>query len=232
MNIVPLGDSAVLVLVGETLDAATATATQAFAATLAAAPLAGVIECVPANVSITVYYDPVRVPSGGKGVPPHERVRQWIEAAAATVDRRPPTAGRLVTIPVCYGGEYGPDLEAVAAAHGLSAAEVVALHSSGEYFVSAVGFTPGFAYLGGLPARLHTARRKTPRTRVPAGSVAIGGAQTGIYPFETPGGWNLIGRTPWRLFSAPARPPALLQMGDRVRFQSGTAEESATSMFP
>jgi len=109
----------------------------------------------------------------------------------------------------------------------MSADEVVSVHSGAEYFVSAVGFTPGFPYLGGLPERLHTPRRKTPRIRVPAGSVAIGGAQTGIYPCETPGGWNLIGCTPWRLFNPHARPPTLLQVGDRVRFQPITSTEYA-----
>jgi inhibitor of KinA len=132
-------------------------------------------------------------------------------------------------VPVCYGGEWGPDLETIGRAHGLSADEVVSVHSGAEYLVSAVGFTPGFPYLSGLPERLHTPRRETPRTRVPAGSVAIGGAQTGIYPFETPGGWNLIGRTPWRLFNPHARPPTLLQVGDRVRFRPITSGEYAAA---
>jgi inhibitor of KinA len=152
-------------------------------------------------------------------------VCQWIEDRAAAAEQGEHAAGRLLTIPVCYGGEWGLDLDAVGAAHGLSVEEVVSLHCGAEYFVSAVGFTPGFPYLGGLPERLHTPRRKTPRTRVPAGTVAIGGTQTGIYPFETPGGWNLIGRTPWRLFDPYARPPALCQVGDRVRFQSVTPAE-------
>jgi inhibitor of KinA len=226
MKIAPLGDSAAVVTLGETLDASTAAAVQALVAALEAKPLPGLIECVPANASITVYYDPARVP-GTKGQPPHERLHRWIEDRAASAGRNKPAAGRLVTVPVCYGGELGPDLETVGEEHGMSADEVVSVHSGAEYFVSAVGFTPGFPYLGGLPQRLHTPRRKTPRIRVPAGSVAIGGSQTGIYPFETPGGWNLIGCTPWRLFNPHARPPALLQMGDRVRFQPITAAEYA-----
>jgi inhibitor of KinA len=231
MKIAPLGDSAFVVTLGEVLDPETVTAAQAFAATLTATPLPGVIECVPANASVTVYYDPARVVVENGGLP-WERVLRWIEASAAAGDRRAPSTGRLVTVPVCYGGEFGPDLEAVAAAHGLSTVGVVALHSGAEYFVSAIGFTPGFPYLGGLPERLQTPRRQTPRLRVPAGSVAIGGAQTGIYPFETPGGWNLIGRTPWRLFNPHAQPPALLLGGDRVRFQPITAEGFAAPGSP
>lgn len=224
MKIAPLGDAAVVVTLGDTMDAATVAAGQALVDSLEAKSLPGVIECAPANASVTVYYDPVRVPGNG-GQPPYERVCRWIEDRAAAAEQGGHAAGRLLTIPVCYGGEWGPDLEAVGAAHGLSVEEVVSLHRGAEYFVSAVGFTPGFPYLGGLPERLHTPRRKTPRTRVPAGTVAIGGTQTGIYPFETPGGWNLIGRTPWRLFDPYARPPALCQVGDRVRFQSVTPAE-------
>jgi inhibitor of KinA len=226
MKIAPLGDSAAVVTLGETLDAATTAAVQALMAALEIKPLPGLIECVPANASITVYYDPARVLST-KSQPTYERLHRWIEDRAAAAGRSKPATGRLVIVPVCYGGELGPDLETVGEEHGMSADEVVSVHSGAEYFVSAVGFTPGFPYLGGLPECLHTPRRKTPRIRVPAGSVAIGGAQTGIYPFETPGGWNLIGCTPWRLFNLHARPPALLQVGDRVRFQPITSAEYA-----
>ncbi len=232
MKIAALGDSAVLVRLGETPDLAAVANVQALAGALEADPLPGFIECVAANVSVTVHYDPARVPrpTGGSA---HDRVCQWIrERAAATARRVREVVERRVEIPVCYGGDEGPDLEAVAAAHGLKAGEVVALHSGAEYFVSGVGFAPGFPYLGGLPAPLHTPRRPTPRTRVPAGSVAIGGAQTGVYPYDTPGGWHLIGRTPLRLFNPQARPPALLQLGDRVRFRPITLEEFQAALLP
>jgi KipI family sensor histidine kinase inhibitor len=171
-----------------------------------------------------VYYDPVRV--GWKGDrAPVDRVREWLGRCAAAPRSHRPESWRTVIVPVCYGGAHGPDLEAVAAAGGLGVEEVIDRHSGVDYFVSAVGFTPGFPYLGGLPAALHTPRRRTPRVRVPPGSVGIGGAQTGIYPFETPGGWNLIGRTPLRLFNPLVRPPALLQTGDHVRFLPITPEE-------
>ena len=181
---------------------------------------------------VTVYYDPVRIPRKDGG-PPYERVCQWVRDCAAAAARRVrEVVERRVVIPVCYGGAEGPDLAAIGAAHGLTADEVVALHSGAEYFVSAVGFAPGFPYLGGLPAALHTPRRPTPRTRVPAGSVAIGGALSGVYPFETPGGWHLIGRTPLRLFNPQGRPPALLQAGDRVRFRPITADEFQAAVLP
>ena len=128
--------------------------------------------------------------------------------------------GALVEIPVCYGGEFGPDLREVAEHAQLAEADVIALHSAGEYRVAMLGFAPGFPYLLGLDARLHMPRRANPRTRVAAGSVAIGGAQTGIYPRELPGGWRLIGRTPLALFDAQRDPPALLAPGQRVRFRS------------
>jgi len=232
MKIAPLGDSAAVVVLGDTADAATVAAAQALASALEANPITGLDECVPANASVTVYFAPVRIPGEG-GAPAYERVREWIEQRAAAAGAAENVLGRLLTIPVCYGGDHGPDLEAVGAAHGLSPAEVVALHQGAEYFVSAIGFTPGFPYLSGLPEGLHTPRRSTPRSRVPAGSVAIGGTQCGVYPFESPGGWHLIGRTPWRLFDPYLRPPALLHLGDRVRFQPiATAEFESRQGHP
>ncbi|HET9482549.1 MAG TPA: 5-oxoprolinase subunit PxpB, partial [Xanthomonadales bacterium] len=127
---------------------------------------------------------------------------------------------RTVVIPVCYGGDSGPDLDAVAKHTGLSAHDVVARHAAGDYRVAMLGFQPGFPYLIGLDPALATPRHATPRPRVAAGSVGIGGAQTGVYPREAPGGWQLIGRTPLALFDAARKPPALLAPGDRVRFEA------------
>src|SRR5262249_57811716 len=123
------------------------------------------------------------------------------------------TSARAVEIPVCYGGEFGPDLEAVAALRDLEPSEVARLHAQSEYVVCFLGFTPGFAYLGGLPPALATPRLPAPRTRVPAGSVALGGAQTRGYPIDTPGGWGLFGRTPLRMFAAGRGLPAAFQTG-------------------
>jgi inhibitor of KinA len=126
--------------------------------------------------------------------------------------------GRLVEIPVCYGGELGEDLEEVARRHGLTPEEFATIHASTDYRVYLLGFVPGFAYLGNLDSRIATPRRDTPRPHVPAGSVAIGGDQTGVYPLETPGGWHLVGRTPVRMFTPETEPPCLLGAGDSVRF--------------
>ena len=228
MKLAPIGDSAVLVTLGEIPDAPTVATARALAVALDEKPLPGLTECAQTNASVAVYYDPARVPISARESP-FERVCRWIESRAAAAGRIEIPPGHQVTLPVCYGGEFGLDLEAVGATHGLTCDEVVALHSSVEYFVSAIGFIPGFPYLRGLPEQLHTPRRKTPRTRVPAGSVAIGGAQTGIYPFETPGGWSLIGCTPWRLFNPYSQAPAFLQVGDRVRFRPITPEEYGAS---
>jgi inhibitor of KinA len=132
---------------------------------------------------------------------------------------------RTVEIPVCYGGAFGPDLEDVARRHELEAADVIRIHSNGDYLVYMVGFMPGFAYLGGLSARIATPRRLSPRTAVPAGTVGIGGDQTGVYPLASPGGWNLIGKTPLRIFDIQRNEPALLVAGDRVRFRQISLSE-------
>jgi inhibitor of KinA len=126
---------------------------------------------------------------------------------------------RTVEIPVCYGGDFGPDLMELAAMHSIPPDRVVQIHSAASYLVYFIGFVPGFAYLGGLPAELATPRLQTPRKRVPRGSVAIGGTHTGVYPFETPGGWRLIGRTPLEIFDPRSAELSRLRIGDIVRFQ-------------
>jgi inhibitor of KinA len=131
----------------------------------------------------------------------------------------------VVEIPVCYEGDFGPDMADVVAHTGRSSNEIVRLHAGANYLVQCVGFTPGFPFLSGLPRELATPRRPTPRTQVPAGSVAIGGRQTGIYPLASPGGWNLIGRTPLRLFDSASPSPVFLQVGDRVRFRAISSVE-------
>lgn len=151
-----------------------------------------------------------------------ERVRRVL-AAPEDDAVLPPV--RLHELPVCYDADCAPDLDDVARSAGLSRDEVVARHAGADYVVHFIGFTPGFPYLGGLPSRLSTPRLERPRVRVPAGSVAIAGSQTGIYPHATPGGWRLIGRTPVALFDPTGEPPALLAMGDRVRFVSVTHEQ-------
>lgn len=170
----------------------------------------GILNLHPAYSSVLIDFDPRR----STHAEVEEMVRARIELAAGA----PLDPSRQVEIPVRYGGEYGPDLEEVARQTGLSPAEVIRLHAGADYLVYFLGFSPGFPYLGGLPAELATPRLPEPRKKVPAGSVAIGGSQTGVYPMETPGGWRIIGRTTLRLFDADANPPALLRAGDRVRF--------------
>jgi KipI family sensor histidine kinase inhibitor len=183
-------------------------------------PVRGVRNLHPAYCSILLVFDPV--------TRTHEHIQAALGDYLARLDTvllpEPPT----VEIPVCYGGEFGPDLEGVAEAHAMSVQQVVELHSSADYIVYFLGFVPGFAYLGGLPEQLATPRLATPRKRVPAGSIAIGGGHTGIYPFETPGGWRLIGKTPLAIFDPNREHMSRLAMGDHVRFRPISSGEFAS----
>lgn len=168
-----------------------------------------VLEVVPGMNNLTVIFDPLAADPDDLTV----RLKAaWAQPGSAQ------DLGREVEIPVQYGGEFGPDLKTVADHTGLTVKDVVERHAGGEYIVFFLGFQPGFAYMGGLEEALHTPRRAEPRLEVPAGSVGIGGAQTGIYPATSPGGWQLIGRTALKLFDPSRTPPTLLQPGDRVRF--------------
>lgn len=170
---------------------------------------ARVLEVIPGMNNITlILRDPQQ-----NALDAIERLQRWWEESEA---QRPES--RAVAIPVIYGGEAGPDLSVVADHAGLTPRQVVELHSSSEYVVFFIGFQPGFPYLGGLDARLHTPRRAEPRVKVPAGSVGIGGSQTGVYPLASPGGWQLLGQTRTALFDPLQQPPTLLRPGDRVRF--------------
>ncbi len=209
-DIRPLGDCAVRVTLGNAHDPAAPQRGRRFCAWLALAAVPGINEWVPAYTSVTVFYAPERID--------YAAVCRALTRGMADLASAPASRGRLVELPVRYGGADGPDLSSLAARHGLSALQVVSLHAGSVYEVVMVGFLPGFPYLRGLPPALHTPRLSTPRTLVPAGSVGIGGAQTGVYPCESPGGWNLVGRTDTPLFDVLRDPPALLQAGDRVRF--------------
>jgi KipI family sensor histidine kinase inhibitor len=188
---------------------------------LSSASLPGVSNLHPGYASVLVTYDPLAV--GGDEL--ERSVCGCVERASAFELPEP----RRVEIPVRYGGVDGPDLAEVAAACGLDPEEVVREHAAGEYLVYFLGFSPGFPYLGGLPARIAAPRRATPRKRVSAGSVAIGGAQTGVYPLTSPGGWQLIGRTRLQLFDPARVPAALLAAGDRVRFVPVSGDEPEPS---
>jgi inhibitor of KinA len=220
MRIELLGDSALLVRVlddfhaDESLDAVLRAT-----AALEAAAIPGVIEFVPAYTTIGVFFD-------FEAARDFEQVKTEIERVLREVpSTRRAQSGAEIEVPVCYEKEFAPDLDDVAHQSGLNPEEVVQRHSSASYRVSCVGFTPGFPYLTGLPAELATPRRATPRKEIAAGAVAIGGTQTGIYPRESPGGWNIIGRTPMRLFDITRDPPAIFRAGDRIRFRKITRQE-------
>ena len=228
-RIVPLGDQALIVQLAERIEEASVRRIHAACTWLTAAALPGVSELVPAATTITLFYSVAEVMAAGAAESNvvdwlAERVHERLGTLPAVEERPTP---RLVEIPVCYGAEFGPDLEDVGARVKMSPAEVIALHSAAEYMVLQLGFAPGFPYLHGLPEQLAVPRRETPRVVVPAGSVAIANRQTGIYPVEIPGGWNLIGRTPLKLFRPGQEPPTLLQPGDRVKFRAISADEFA-----
>jgi KipI family sensor histidine kinase inhibitor len=224
-----LGDDALLIRLGDRIDAATNRAALDLAAALQTARLPGVHDIAPAYASVCVRYDIAAWTRGAASTTAFRSVAAQIEAVigAGIPATLPDESADALEIPVCYGGEAGPDLAAVAEHSGLDSAEVIARHAQAEYRVAMLGFMPGFPYLLGLDPTLQMPRRATPRTRVPAGSVAIGGAQTGIYPRELPGGWQLIGRTPLVLFDASRAAPALLQPGQRVRFRAIDAAQFA-----
>lgn len=173
-------------------------------------PVEGVCNLHPAYCSLLVKFDALRM----RHEDLEETLRRYLERLGSVNLPAP----RHVEVPVCYGGEFGPDLAEVSALRGLTETQVIELHSSAEYLVYFLGFVPGFAYLGELPQELVTPRLPSPRKKVPAGSVGIAGKQTGVYPFATPGGWRLLGRTPAKMFRAERDGLSLLSIGDRVRF--------------
>lgn len=182
-------------------------------------PVAGIRNLHPAYCSVLVQFDALQYR--------HEQLEEILRDYLARLEQVTLPEPRLVEIPVCYGGERGPDLLEVSALHRLTPEQVIALHSSATYVVYFLGFVPGFAYLGGLPEALATPRLPTPRRKVPAGSVGIAGNQSGVYPFATPGGWRLLGRTPISLFRPDRKELSLLSIGDQVRFAPITPEQFA-----
>ena len=211
----PLADDALLLRFGETIDVThNARALQASRLLREQHP-SWLLDAVPAYASMAVFFDSSRIDAAD----PHAFVATELRAVLRAHENAAATAARIIDIPVCYEPEMAPDLAGAAGELGITADELIQRHSSGRYIVAMIGFAPGFPYLLGLPDSLALPRLATPRTRVPAGSVAIGGNQTGIYPSESPGGWRLLGRTPLVLFDAARASPALLMPGDRVRFQ-------------
>jgi inhibitor of KinA len=207
----PASDRALLVYLGEEISPAVHRRVLALLRSLQRANLPWLQNLQPAYASILVAFDPLQID--------HAAVEAAIREYSAHINEAGATvAPRLVQIPVCYDSEFAPDLAALAESRGLSTAQVIELHSSQTYLAYFLGFAPGFAYLGDLPAELEAPRLSTPRTRVHAGSVGIAGRQTGVYPFSSPGGWRIIGRAPLRLFDSSRDPMNLISIGDHVRF--------------
>lgn len=230
-TIKPLGEAGILVNFGSTISPEIHYKVKALADYLEAHPFAGMTEYVISYTSLAVYYNPfvVRKNAGRhKGDSALEITAAYIRSAAAQVQGERQEAARVVEIPVCYGGEYGPDIEYVAQYNHLSVEEVIAIHTEPEYLVYMIGFCPGFPYLGGMDKRIATPRRDTPRVAIPACSIGIAGEQTGGYPLSTPGGWQIIGRTPMEMFSLKREEdPSLLHAGDIVKFYAVSEEEFA-----
>ncbi len=204
------GDSAFTVRLGDCVDAAVHERTLALTHAIEACAIPAVREVVPAYASVSVYFDPL-LRSGDDLVTEVLNLLR-LDSPHATAK------SRLIEIPVCYGGTYGPDLEEVARLSGFSPTEVIAQHQAVTYHVYLIGFLPGFPYLGSIPAALRVPRLSEPRRKVSAGSVAIAGEQCGIYPLDSPGGWRILGRTPLRMFDPGRAHPSLLAAGDEVRF--------------
>ncbi|TAH52211.1 MAG: 5-oxoprolinase subunit PxpB [Chloroflexota bacterium] len=208
LNIRVMGDAAVLVEVGETLDVSLNARVHALARELD--QVRGVVSIVPGYTTLLLEYDPALCE--------YDALLQQILRAAESRAASSIQDTRLIEIPVRYGGEFGPDLEFVAQHNGISVEQVIAIHTRDIYQVFMLGFAPGFPYMGIVNEKIAAPRLETPRQRVPAGSVGIAGRQTGIYPRESPGGWRVIGRTDVKLFDAQSEPPTLLRAGDRVKF--------------
>jgi inhibitor of KinA len=204
------GDTGVSIEFGDAIDPAINAGVRRLFLALKSSRPVGVVDLIPTYRSLFIQYDPWRCS--------FERLLLLVEGAMREGPDLPASDGPVVEIPVCYGGRYGPDLDELAGLHRLCVEEVIRIHCCPVYTVYMIGFTPGFPYLGGLDERLATPRRKEPRRKVPAGSVGIADRQTGIYPLESPGGWQIIGRTPVRLFDLNRPEPFLLSPGDRVRF--------------
>lgn len=214
-----MGDRSLLVELGNEISPSVNQSVQELFVALDMHKVDGVKDLVPSYRSLLVIYDPLLI-----SAPDLERK---IDGFYQGLDHAQLPAPRTIEIPIVYGGEQGPDLESVAQYHHITPQEVIDYHTRPTYRVYMIGFTPGYPYLGEVPDAISTPRRETPRTLVPKGSVGIALKQTGIYSVDSPGGWQIIGWTPVNLFDPQAQPPSLLMMGDRVRFQTISAQEAS-----
>ena len=216
------GEQGLVVEFGDAIDAAVNARVHLLAKLLTADSKDGILEVVPTYRSLFVHFNPLRIS--------RRTLTDRIAKLLSVINTASPKdkLARIVAIPVCYGGEFGPDLEFVAKQNNLSIDEVISIHTSVPYLIYMLGFTPGFPYLGGMSDKIAAPRLDQPRVNIPAGSVGIGGKQTGIYPVDSPGGWQLIGRTPLRIFDASAVNPFLFAAGDYLQFESIDSGEYIT----
>lgn len=217
IQIKPVGDCGVLVELGDSISEEVNSKVMELNRRIHGLSVEGILETVPAFCSVLVCYDPLKTD--------YDAVSKVLSLLSESLEGKTGIRGRLVEIPVCYGGSFGPDLSFVAEHGKITEEEVIRIHSSRDYRIYMLGFLPGFPYLGGMDERIFTPRLNSPRTRIPAGSVGIGGEQTGIYPMDSPGGWQLIGRTPYRLFKPEKVGKPLYEAGDSIRFVPISQEE-------
>lgn len=221
----PQGDRVITIHFGNEIQKELHQKVTLFTQALETDPFPGMLEVIPSFTAVSIFYDPAKVELTSPNQTPYEEIMKLVKSKVVNLPLTNHQTAKTVTIPVCYGGEYGPDLQAVANHHHLTEEQVIDFHSKQKYIVYMIGFAPGFPYLGGLAKEIVTPRKATPRLKIPAGSVGIGGEQTGVYPIESPGGWQIIGRTPLQLFQKKSEQPSLLKAGDLVRFQPITPEQ-------
>lgn len=222
-NVSPLGDRAIVLEFSDKIDLESMKSVQNFAALLDKVQPSWMIEYIPAYTTITIFYKIQPVFSNKQS--PYETISKEIDALFLNAINIPDEQSRVVRIPVLYGDEYGPDLNYVAKYNHLTEEDVINIHTTGDYTVHMIGFSPGFPFIGGMSTKIAVPRRNTPRLSIPARSVGIAGSQTGVYPIETPGGWQLIGRTPLELFLPDQEIPSLLKAGDKIEFYQITKNE-------
>lgn len=210
IKIMPAGDSSMLIQFGNEIKVETNEQITSVIRLMKDQHIEGVIDMIPAFCSLLINYDLRMIQ--------YETLEQRMKQLVKLEVSEEANTKRIIEIPVCYGKEFGPDIETVAKRAGMSVEEVIKLHTSNDYLIYMLGFMPGFCFLGGLDERIHTPRLANPRIKIPAGSVGIGGAQTGIYPLDSPGGWQLLGRTPVKVYDAEREEPIIYQAGDYVRF--------------
>lgn len=222
----PLGDQAVVIELGEEINLETQKKVKRLSTFLEKNHETWMVEYIPAFTTVTLFYDLLAVSQlSQNSVLPYQAVCSYINKIIKSLGTDEEVDQRTIEIPVCYGGEFGPDLEYVAEHNDLTPEEVIKIHSEGDYLVYMIGFAPGFPYIGGMSEKIATPRRKSPRLKIPPRTVGIAGMQTGVYPIETPGGWQLIGQTPIKLFRPLDDSPSLLQAGDKIKFFPISYEE-------